>query len=168
MQMEKLDQNLFAKPIQLDLHSDICISFRADSFVVSFGDAEKFYEDDGQGAERYIEWLKGKIAKDPLTVVHIWQNDLIIGQIELGGPFKDSNCGYINLYYLIPSKRGLGIGKYLDQYAMEYFKRKLLKTVQLSVSPTNLQAVSYYKKMGWIDIGPRSDHPEVHLMEKCI
>ena len=43
-----------------------------------------------------------------------------------------------------------------------------MERVQLSVSPTNFQAVSYYKKMGWIDLGPREGHPEVHMMEKKI
>lgn len=161
-------ENISIKPVQLDLHKDICISFREDSFVVSFGDAKKFYEEDGKGAERYIEWLRGKILKDVLTVVHIWQDNEIIGQIEMGGPFKDPLCGYINLYYIIPSKRGIGLGKALDQHAMEYFKNKQMERVQLSVSPANLQAVSYYKKMGWIDLGPREGHPEVHMMEKKI
>ena len=160
--------NISIKPVQLDLHKDTCITCREDSFVVSFGDAKKFHEEDGKGGERYIEWLKGKISIDALTVVHIWQENEIIGQIEMGGPFKDPLCGYINLYYLIPSKRGAGLGKTLDQHAMNYFKNKHMERVQLSVSPTNFQAVSYYKKMGWIDLGPREGHPEVHMMEKKI
>ncbi len=161
-------QNITAKPVQLSLHKDICILFRADSFVVSFGDAKKFHEEDGKGAERYIEWLQAKIDKDPLSVVHIWQDNQIIGQIEMGGPFKDPTCGFINLYYLIPSKRGVGLGKFLDQHAMEYFKNKSMEKVQLRVSPTNTQAVSYYKKMGWNDLGPSPTAAEVHLMEKMI
>jgi ribosomal protein S18 acetylase RimI-like enzyme len=161
-------QNISAKPVQLDLHKDTCISFRADSFVVSFGDAKKFYEEDGKGADRYIDWLNEKILLDPLAVVHIWQENEIVGQIELRSYLKDSSCGYVNLYYLIPSKRGAGIGKFLDQYMIEYYKKAEINKVQLSVSPTNFQAVSYYKKMGWIDLGPREGHSEVHLMEKKI
>jgi hypothetical protein len=60
--------NLSVKPIQLDIHKNVCISFREDSFIVSFGDAKKFYEDDNSGAEKYIEWLKNKISQDPSTV----------------------------------------------------------------------------------------------------
>ena len=156
------------KPVQLDLHKDTCILFREDSFVVSFGDSKKFHEEDGKGAERYIEWLKEKISRDPLTVVHIWQANEIIGQIEMGVSYNDPFCGYINLYYLISSKRGVGLGKALDQYAMNYFKNKQMKKVQLSVSPANLQAVLYYNKMGWTNLGPREGHPEVHMMEKTI
>nr|BDT27178.1 GNAT family N-acetyltransferase [Bacteriovorax sp. HI3] len=160
--------NLSAKPVQLDLHKDICISFREDSFVVSFGDAKKFYEEDGKGAERYIEWLQGKINKDPLSAIHIWEENQIIGQIEMGGPFQDPTCGYINLYYLIPSKRGKGLGKFLDEHAMDYFKNKSMQKVHLRASPDNSQAVSYYKKMGWKDLGPSATSADVHLMEKII
>ena len=36
----------------------------------------------------------------------------------------------------------------------------------MSVSPTNQQAVRFYLKNNWRDLGPRPDDPEVHLMEK--
>lgn len=160
--------SILFKPIDLNLHKDVCISFREDSFVVSFGDAKKFYEEDGNGAERYIDWLKEKIQLDPLSVVHIWQENEIIGQIELRSHLKNSTCGYVNLYYLIPARRGIGIGKFLDQFMSDYYKIAQVDKVQLSVSPTNLSAITYYKKMGWLDMGPREGHPEVHTMEKLI
>lgn len=161
-------QALIIKPVQLNLHADLCVSFREDSFVVSFGDAKKFYEEDGKGAERYIQWLQSKIEKDPKSVVHVWQSNQIIGQIELGLVRSDPSCGYVNLYYLIPSMRGQGFGVFLDRYVMEYFKNLGRSKAKLSVSPTNISANSYYRKMGWIDLGPRENHPEVHLMEKNI
>lgn len=139
-----------------------------DSFVVSFGDAKRFYEEDGQGGERYIQWLKAKIDKDPASVVHIWQDSEIIGQIELGRLRDDPTRGYVNLYYLIPEKRGKGFGEFLDQYSTDYFRKLGLPIVRLSVSPTNGRAISYYMKMGWVDLGPRPGHPEVHFMEKKI
>lgn len=156
------------KPIQLDQHRDLCIQFRADSFVVSFGDDKKFYEEDGKGDERYIEWLQVKMNIDPQAAVHIWQDGEIIGQIEMGGSRKFPGVGYVNLYYLIPSKRGQGLGKHLDQHAMVYLKSKGYTSVRLSVSPTNALAWAYYQKMGWKDLGPCSEHPEVHFMEKEI
>ena len=36
----------------------------------------------------------------------------------------------------------------------------------LSVSPTNLAAVRFYLKQGWIDLGQRSDDPDDHYFEK--
>ena len=156
------------RPVDISVHRNTCIEFRADSFVASFGNAEKFYEADGKGAERYIDWLKTKIDKDPASVVHVWEGDKIIGQIEMGRLRDDQTCGYVNLYYLIPEKRGHGLGTLLDQHSMSYFKNHGLEKVRLSVSPTNGRALAYYKKMGWVDLGPRLGHPEVHFMEKIL
>lgn len=166
--MTNSKQNFLFKPVELDLHAEACIRFRDDSFVVSFGDAKKFYEADGQGAERYIEWLKGKIAKDPNSVVHIWQNDEIVGQIELGLLKNEPDFGYVNLFYLTPAKRGQGFGSILDQHAIEHFHSLGFKKMKLCVSPTNVRAFSFYKKLGWVDLGPRPGHPEVNFMEKNI
>ncbi len=48
-------------PINLDLHSDLCIKFRADySFICSFGTDKPFWEDDGHGDTRYLDWLKSR------------------------------------------------------------------------------------------------------------
>ncbi len=159
---------LSAKPIQLDLHKTTCLSFREDSFIVSFGHARNFHDIDGKGSERYLEWLKIKIDKNPSSAVHIWEGNEIIGQVELSSLRDDPTCGYVNLYYLIPSKRGQGIGSFLDNYAMEYFKSQGIHKVRLSVSPQNKQAVAFYQKLRWKDLGRRPDAPEVHFMEKMI
>ena len=71
------------RPLDLTNTRDLTIRFREDSSVASFGDAEKFYEVDGKGDKRYITWLKEKIAKDPNSVVHVFDGDNIVGQIEM-------------------------------------------------------------------------------------
>jgi len=109
----KLGPLLF-QSIDLSKTSDLCIRFREDSFVASFGDATKFYEDDHKGAERYLEWLRNKISKDSASAVHIWEGSTIIGQMELGVFKNDPDVGNVNLYYLIPEKRGLGYSRYLE------------------------------------------------------
>ena len=161
-------ERLQFRPVDIEQHANICISFREDSFVVSFGNTEKFYEEDGKGAERYIDWLRSKITIDPRTVIHIWYEKEIIGQMELGRLREVPSTGYVNLFYLIEKYRGQGLGIQLDDYAVTYFRELGLRRIRLSVSPTNLQALTYYKKMGWKDLGPSLKHPEVHLMEKNI
>lgn len=154
------------KPIDLAKTLDLVIRFRADSFVVSFGDADRFYEADGKGDERYLGWLQEKIAKDHNSVVHVLDGDTIIGQIEMARLRDDQTVGYVNLYYLRPERRGEGLGAQLDEHAGAYFRSIGLRRARLSVSPANKRAVRFYEKMGWVDLGPRPGHPEVHYMEK--
>jgi ribosomal protein S18 acetylase RimI-like enzyme len=160
------DNLITFKPIDLELHRNLVIEFREDSFVVSFGDATRFHEADKMGADRYLAWLKAKLEKNPQSVVHAWRDGKIIGQIELGHLKADPERGHVFLYYLAPEFRGQGLGKTLDQYAMNFFRNGGQREVRLSVSPTNLPAWKFYLKLGWKDIGPRPGHPEVHFFQK--
>lgn len=167
-------QTLTFLPINLDLHSDLCIKFRADSFVASFGTDHPFFEEDGLGDTRYLDWLRSR-NPNRYGIFHIWLNEKIIGQLELGESKSSGDDGYIHLYYLIPECRGKGFSVELDQFAMNFLRSLGFKKARLSVSPTNLRAVTFYKKNGWIDLGAR-DEPELqtiikfplHYMEKHI
>lgn len=160
--------NLEFKTVNLAEDSEISVKFREDSFVASFGNADLFYEEDGKGDIRYLEFLAKKIQTDPRFAVHVWENDQIIGQVEIGTLRTDPSIGYVNLYYLKKEKRGHGYAPLLDQYTSKVFKEMGLKKARLSVSPTNARAIKFYERMKWIDLGPREDHPEVHFMEKII
>lgn len=152
--------------IDLTRHSDLAIQFREAAFVASFGNADRFHESDGKGAQRYLTWLAEQIRRDPQSCVHVWLDGAIVGQIETSCRPGDPSVGYVNLYFLLPRCRGQGLAAALDDYAVSHF-RSLGRTVaQLSVSPTNLLAIRFYRRMGWQDRGPRPGHPEVHLMEK--
>jgi GNAT superfamily N-acetyltransferase len=161
-------------PINLDLHSDLCIRFRSDSFVESFGSDKPFFEEDGLGDARYLDWLKSRISTR-YGGFHIWLNGEIVGQMELGERKNEDDFGYINLYYLVPQWRGKGLSEALDKFAMDFLRSLGFKKARLSVSPTNLRAVQFYKKNGWADIGERTG-PEasevlrfpIHYMEKYL
>ena len=115
------------KPIDVEQTKELCVRFRADAFVCSFGSANRFFEADGNGAERYIQWLKRQMLDIPGSCVHIFENNKIIGQIEMGRWKKDASVGYVNLFYLIPEYRGQGLGAQLDEYADSFFPRSQLQ-----------------------------------------
>ena len=163
------------KPLDLT-DIDIAVKFRADSFYASFGHDRDFWGEDGEGDKRYVDWLKKKLSLSRPMAFHVWKEDEIIGQIEFGFYKGDRNTGYVNLYYLIPEARGRGFSSYLDEFTTNYFKSLNLKKMLLSVSPANMRAISYYKKNGWEDLGPRfseaelreGNFPQIHLMQKFI
>ena len=98
-------------PIDLDSAAETAIAFRADSFVCSFGSAERFYEADGKGHERYLAWLRERMQSIPGSCVHVWSGEAVIGQIEMGRFKGDPEIGYVNLYYLAPACRNRGLGR---------------------------------------------------------
>ena len=153
-------------PIDLTKHAKTCIEFRVDSFVASFGSPDGFYKESGADGAEYLDWLRNKLEKNPWSAVHVWEDDEIIGQMELGTYKPEPGTGYIHLYYLHPKKRGAGYSKYLEEYAATFMAEMGFKRARLSVSPTNLNALGFYKKMGWTDVGIRPGYDNVRFMEK--
>ena len=154
------------RPIDVEKTKELCVRFRADAFVCSFGSANRFFEADSNGAERYIQWLKKHILDIPGSCVHVFESNKIIGQIEMGRWKKDASVGYVNLFYLIPEYRGQGLGAQLDEYADSFFQSLSCKSALLSVSPKNVGAMNFYAKYGWVDIGARVDVPDLHYLKK--
>lgn len=154
------------RPVDWESSREICIRFRIDSYFTSFGSRDRFYTENGAEGEKYIAWLVDKLAKKPWSVVHVWESNEIVGQLELGRYNPDPAIGYVNLYYLVPHKRGQKLSRYLEEYVTSYMKKDSHRKARLSVSPTNQAALGFYRKHGWRDLGPRPNHPEVHFMEK--
>ncbi|MFD1851820.1 GNAT family N-acetyltransferase [Oceanobacillus bengalensis] len=141
MQFERID---------IKQHRDEIVKFRKDSFKVSFGDTSTFGSE-----EDYLRWLEEKIADFPEGFVLVKEDGEYVGQLELSiREYNGENIGYVNLYYLIPEKRGNGKGKELHNYAKQFFKRNKVDAYHLRVSPTNTSAIKFYRKIGMEEFGP--------------
>jgi GNAT superfamily N-acetyltransferase len=148
------------KSINLATHLEDTLKFRADSFLCSFGNTQTF------DSSQYLTWLKELLLVDPQAGVHIWLGDELIGQMEFTQFKTDPKSGYVNLYYLKAEFRGRGLADQLDAYAEVYLRGKGYQRAFLSVTATNLRALSFYTRRGWINRGPREQAPDLILMEK--
>lgn len=145
--------------INLDENRDTVISFRKDSFQVSFGNIDSFGDE-----AVYLNWLAEKIKLFPEGFVFVKEFGEIIGQLELTlREFEERKIGYVNLYYLIPSKRGNGRGKELHQYARQFFEKNKVREFHLRVAPENYAAIKFYKKIGMEEVGPEVDGKVIRM-----
>ena len=161
-----MTRSLRFREIDLDRDADICIQFRIDSFVESFGSAERFLRAAGKDAQNYVQGLRAKNRDWPGSCVHAWLDDQIVGQIEVRREPADPSRAHVLLYYLRPDLRGQGFSEQLDTYVVGLCRASGVHTTSLRVSPTNARAVAYYSKRGWHDRGPDTEHPDVHVMER--
>ena len=150
-----------------DLVNDLklCIQFRKDSFLASFGSADEWVKQSGEKGEKYIDWLRQYAKQNPDGVIHLWKNNKIIGQIECKVESSFPGKAYINLFYLIPEVRGTGVSKLMHEYVIDLFIRKGCHTARLSVSESNKPALAFYKKYGWAYVKPREEDQTVHLYQ---
>jgi ribosomal protein S18 acetylase RimI-like enzyme len=156
-------KRLVFKPIDLDAHASVCVAFRRDSYLCSFGE-DGFFNEAGPDGMHYIEWLRLRINKFPDGCVHAWDGDKIVGQMEMQ-ILEEPRRGYVNLFYLIEEMRGAGASGQLQGYALDFMRRHGVQIAQLSVSPTNARALAFYRKHGWRDLGLRPGRDNVNLME---
>jgi ribosomal protein S18 acetylase RimI-like enzyme len=156
--------DLVFRPIDLDQHRELFLTFIRDTHLCSFGSMDSF-PDDIHGEELLIERIQKKLTDKPQSCLHIWQNEQIVGQLHLG-QLVDPDVGYINLLYVIPEWRGGGIASLIEDYASAYLQGQGFESARLSVTAQNHRAIRFYSKKGWKDLGPRADRPIVHNMEK--
>ncbi|WP_308639555.1 GNAT family N-acetyltransferase [Paenibacillus silvisoli] len=147
------------QPIDVTKHRKFIIPFRRDSFIVSFGSDKDFGNE-----EEYIDWVDAKSRQFPEGFVLAMENEIPIGQLELTIiEHNDSKIGYVNLYYLIPEKRGIGLGKALHQYALQFFGNNGVQEYHLRVSPSNQNACKFYHKNGMQQIGFEQDGKVIRM-----
>ena len=154
--------------IRLPDTASICLDFREDSFVCSFGNSCEFYGEDGQGGVRYLKVLQERIHAFPGSCVHAKLNDEIVGQIEIRRVAESESEAYVNLYYLAPHMRGKGYAKQLDDYVVTFLRKHKILTASLSVSKSNTVAIIFYQRQGWTVLGPRKGRPGLLTMSRNI
>lgn len=157
------------KPIQRE-HLALAYSFLKDALKISFGDDSlKWPNNLGNLLEsNYIEIIEKRLKKDPSAVIHAWLENEIIGQIESSVKKDDPKCGYVSLYYLISNKRGLGFGSQLDDFATERLTKQGCSRIELTVESSNILALKFYQKHGWINKGLHPSYQGGILMEKLL
>lgn len=94
----------------------------------------------------------------------VLEDGIPIGQLALTiREYKGSKIGYVNLYYLIPQKRGIGLGKKLHQYVLNFFRNHELNKFHLRVSPNNQHALEFYHKNEMQEIGTEYDGKVIRM-----
>ena len=155
------------RTIDIPTHAAECVRFRRDSYACSFEDGlERFATENGSDGAGYLTWLAERIREFPAGCVHAWLGDRIVGQIE--SRLREDGSGKVNLFYLVPDVRGLGLGQQLHDHVVDVFRGAGVGILQLSVSVANQRALNFYRKLGWKDKGLRPNHPEVHNFELLI
>lgn len=152
-------------PIAIEESFQQCLQFRHDAYLCSCGDNHN-KQPPPLDSNTYRRWLERKQREDRESVQHLWLDDQIIGQLEMGLEKKSPNQGCLHFCYIVPQFRGKQMANLLMDEADRFFLRNKLTRASLSVSPRNLRAFHFYLKMGWQDEGPRKDCPESHLMTK--
>ena len=113
--------------------------------------------------QNYEKHTQHRFKRLPQGNCQLWFDDKIIDQSEMK-TVDDANVGYVSLLYLIPEYRDQGVGKLLHRHAVEVFSELGKSSLQLNVSNSNKQPLSFYTNQGWVNLGPRPGKEHMFLM----
>ena len=131
------------RTIDADRDADLCAANHYDACLASFGEGCRY-----EGRESYLRWLREGVAVYPEGFVMAFRGERFAGQLELQVPYG-LTTGYVNLFYVSPDMRSRGFGRLLHQYAERYFRSWEAETAELHVSPQNIRAIRFYRRLGY-------------------
>jgi ribosomal protein S18 acetylase RimI-like enzyme len=152
-------------PIDLARHAPLCVSFRRDMYVASFGTEAGLEEEMGPEGVLYLAQLTRRLEQLPEGNAHLWRHGEIAGQAEMSLLEEEPGVGYVHLFYVAPAHRGQGLGRLLHQHAAAVFTQRGMRAMRLSVGARNERAIGFYQALGWRRAGDRPHREPMHVME---
>jgi len=151
--------------IDVAASADLCVAFRREMYVASFGSHEGLEAEMGPENALYLETLRERISQVPEGNVHLWRGNRIVAQAELRLLEDERDVGYVSLFYVAADCRGEGLGRALHAHAVDVFRRRGMRAMRLSVSISNPGALAFYRRLGWKPVGTRPNREPMVIME---
>lgn len=121
-------------------------------YMVGYRDLQEYAYTNEDDVSAYIQWL---FRRDVAGIFVAKSEGTIVGFVASDGNWYSKRegkvVGAIHELVVLPDYRNLGVGKSLINKALEYFKERGIDTVELWVGDENLQAINFYKKLGFTE-----------------
>ena len=157
---EPVEQKIVIEKYSIANNFEIYLEFMKQTFIASHH-SQRFDQFIGDHGEKYFARLDKLSKSDNALIAHIKMNSEIIGIVEAS--IKD-DFGIISTLFISQNYRQKGFARKLEQHALDFFKNKNCNIVILNVAKTNLDAITYYRRMNWIEI--QSNYPDAIGFQK--
>jgi ribosomal protein S18 acetylase RimI-like enzyme len=123
-------------------------TYPSEEFEITREDIISLFTEEKKAAEiaRYKD-IYAKIESGEVTDRHVWVAKVDENVVGFAMFKKEESNNRLKAIYILPEFQGYGIGKALFQSGLEWLKSKL--PLLVNVAKYNLNAISYYEKMGF-------------------
>jgi len=123
-------------------------------FIELHASFDNYYRKSKNGNKRFAEFIEKQISnRNSLVLVAIIQNQICgyLFALKAKHPpvFEVIKYGFISDVAVSRKFRRKGIGKFLYDHAIEWFKKHNIEHVELSVATTNPISNNFWKKLGF-------------------
>ena len=145
------------RPAQPDDSCSILDTVRSNAMERSYVLMEQY----GKDSESEREYITGLDSQKNLLIVAATADDVVVGclaalQADAGMRPETTHILHIGLH-LKESFRGLGIGRNLLEYAIEWAHETGFKKLEANIFTTNQRSLSMFRKAGFVEEGVRKN-----------
>ena len=161
---KKVDINLWYRPIDWEKEGEVYLEARRDAWTCTHGTEVPF---DG---DAFLQGAEDCLSQTPWGVTVAMAGDQIAGVLQLDGErYQADNAGYIPFCYIVPQRRGYGLGVQLIGQAVAVFRPMGRDKLRLRCAPYNQRAQRFYQKHGFVKIGEEENsRVPLDILEKYI
>lgn len=161
---KKEDINLWYRPIDWERERSVYLEARREAWTGTHGEAVPF---DGEGFLRDAEACLGRT---PWGVTLAMAGDSVAGVLQLDPlRYQEEKAGYIPFCYIVPRRRGQGLGIQLIGQAVSVFRPLGRDRLRLRCAPYNQRAQRFYQKYGFCKVGEEENsRVPLDILEKYI
>lgn len=140
--------NLRVLPLALATEGGLYTDCYRDAWITVHGSEQGFFP------EAYRQSAAQAASRHPSALMKVLAGENFAGIIELDTDrAHEYDAGWVSFCYLAPDFRNRGLGVQLVGHAVSVFRRLGRQSLRLHVSEENRAAISFYKKLGFAQIG---------------
>ncbi|MEF9971396.1 MAG: bifunctional histidine phosphatase family protein/GNAT family N-acetyltransferase [Oscillospiraceae bacterium] len=137
--------NLRLLPMNLEADGELYKAAYADAWQFAHGSLKGF------SPAPYLAAATKISHQHPRALMKAFSGEDFAGIVELDPDrLASKGCGWISFCYLVPEKRGQGLGVQLIGHAVSEYRALLRPTIDLHVAERNKSAIKIYEKLGFI------------------
>ena len=158
------DINLCFRPAHWPEEEALYLQARQEAWLSTHGPDIPF-----QG-EGFLQDARLHLSHSPWGVTVATADEKVAGILQLDTQrYSQDKAGYIPFFYLMPERRGQGLGVQLIGQAVSFFRPLGRDKLRLRCAPYNTHAKRFYEKYGFVKIGEeQGSRVPLDIMEKYI
>lgn len=158
------DVNLWYRPIHWEREQELYLEARREAWTSTHGPDVPF---DGEG---FLQDARLHLSRTPWGVTLAFAGDSLAGMFQLDPErYQEDRAGYIPFCYIVPERRGQGLGVQLIGQAVAVYRPMGRDRLRLRCAPYNGRAQQFYHKYGFAKIGDETgSRVPLEILEKYI
>lgn len=142
------ESRIALRSFAFDADADAVCAFQEETYSLNFPG----FQFDAAFSAAFRQDLR-RAALDGQHGLFVLDEERLVGFLWLvicQNSWTSERYGYVNNLYVVPERRGLGLGRELMRHSDEFFRARGVKVARLSVTAANRAACTLYTDAGYV------------------